>query len=123
MLEFSNLGAGVLHNKSVKMAKENDIKLVVRSSMSKETGTTVANLYTKCCNLPKITGVTSNENRVSIIGKDIDTETKDKVVEALNKNNLKFNNLDKTNMQISIEVDNNDINSCIRCMHNLFFKK
>lgn len=34
MLEFSNLGAGVLHNKSVKIAKENDIKLIVRSSMS-----------------------------------------------------------------------------------------
>lgn len=35
MLELSNLGAGVLHNKSVKMAKENNIKLIVRSSMSK----------------------------------------------------------------------------------------
>ena len=34
MLEFSNLGAGVLHNKCVKIAKENDIKLIVRSSMS-----------------------------------------------------------------------------------------
>lgn len=35
MLEFSNLGAGVLHNKCVKIAKENDIKLIVRSSMSR----------------------------------------------------------------------------------------
>ena len=34
MLEFSNLGAGVLHNKCVKIAKENDIKLVVRSSLT-----------------------------------------------------------------------------------------
>lgn len=37
MLEFSNLGAGVLHNKSVKIAKDNDIKLIVRSSMSEKT--------------------------------------------------------------------------------------
>lgn len=36
MLEFSNLGAGVLHNKCVKVAMNNDIKLIVRSSMSKE---------------------------------------------------------------------------------------
>ncbi len=36
MLEFSNLGAGVLHNKSVEIAKENNIKLIVRSSISKE---------------------------------------------------------------------------------------
>ncbi len=35
MLELSNLGAGVLHNKSVKIAKECDIKLIVRSSLSK----------------------------------------------------------------------------------------
>ena len=35
MLEFSNLGAGVLHNKCVRIAKENDIKLIVRSSMSR----------------------------------------------------------------------------------------
>ncbi len=34
MLEFSNLGAGVLHNKCVKIAKENNIKLIVRSSIT-----------------------------------------------------------------------------------------
>lgn len=123
MLEFSNLGAGVLHNKSVKIAQENDIKLIVRSSLSKEEGTMVSNFYNKCCNLPKITGVTSNENIVSIVGIDIDLETKDKVIKALNKNNLKFNNLDKTNMQISIKVNAEDVTSTIRCIHDLFFKK
>ena len=71
MLEFSNLGAGVLHNKSVRIAKEHNIKLIVRSSMSKAEGTTVSNFYNKCCNLPKITGVTANGNIVSIIGIDI----------------------------------------------------
>lgn len=121
MLEFSNLGAGVLHNKCVKIAKENNIKLIVRSSMTKEKGTTVSNLYNKFCNLPKITGVTSNENRVSIIGKDIDLDTKQKVIEVLNKNNLKFNNLDSTNMQISATFKPQDVNSGIRCMHDLFF--
>ena len=123
MLEFSNLGAGVLHNKSVKIAKENDIKLVVRSSMSNEEGTTVSNFYNKCCNLPKVTGVTSNGNRVSIVGVDIDTSAKDKLIKVLNENNLKFNNLDKTSMQISITVEDKDVNSAIRCIHDLFFKK
>ena len=123
MLEFSNLGAGVLHNKSVKVAKENNIKLVVRSSMSKEEGTTVYDFYKKSCNLPKITGVTSKDNIVSIVGMDIDKEVSDKVIEVLNKNNLKFNNLDKTKMQISVTVENQDVNSTIRCIHDLFFKK
>ncbi len=84
-------------------------------------GTEVSNFYNKCCNLPKITGVTSNKNTVSIIGKDIDDSTKDKVIETLNKNNLKFNNLDKTNMQISVTVEEQDISSTIRCIHDLFF--
>lgn len=123
MLEFSNLGAGVLHNKSVKIAKENDIKLIVRSSMSREEGTTVSDFYNKCCNLPKITGVTSNKNVVSIVGTDIDKATQDKVIEVLNKNNLKFNNLDRTKMQISVTVEDADVNPCIRCIHDLFFKK
>lgn len=123
MLTFSNLGAGVLHNKSVKVAKENNIKLIVRSSMSKEEGTTVSDIYNKTCNLPKVTGVTANGNKVSIVGRDMGLDITAKVIEVLNKNNLKFNNLDKTNMQISITVDQEDVNSCVNYIHDLFFTK
>lgn len=123
MLEFSNLGASVLHNKCVKAAKNNNIKLIVRSSMSEEEGTAVSNFYNKCCNLPKVTGVTSNENVVSIVGIDLNLDTKNQVSDILNKNNLKFNNLDKTNMQISVTLESEDVKSAIRCIHDLFFKK
>ena len=38
------------------------------------------------------------------------------------KNGLKFNNLDQTNMRISIEVsDLNQVNPCVRDLHSLFF--
>lgn len=121
MLEFSNLGAGVLHNKCVKIAKENDIKLVVRSSMSEDIGTTVSNIYSKCCNLPKITGITSIDSIVSIIGLDLDMSTKQKVMNTLNKRNIKFTNIDKTNTQISMTIDKDEANECIRCIHDLFF--
>ena len=124
MLEYSNLGAGVLHNKSVKIAKENDIKLIVRSSMSEEEGTMVSNFYNKYCILPKITGVTSNRNKVSVIGLDIDEHTKEKIEKVLNKNNLKFNNLDKTKKQITITVEKEEaVAQTVRCIHDLFFKK
>lgn len=83
----------------------------------------ISNFYNKCCNLPKVTGVTSNGNVVSIVGKDLGLDTKDKITECLIKNNLKFNNLDKTNMQISVTVEDTDVNSAIRCIHDLFFKK
>lgn len=77
----------------------------------------------KHCILPKVTGVTSNKNVVSIVGKDIDKDTQNKVIKILKENNLKFNNLDKTKMQISITVDEKDINPSIRCIHDLFFKR
>lgn len=83
----------------------------------------MSNFYNKHCTLPKVTGVTSNGNVVSIVGKDIDLDTQGKVIEILNKNNLKFNNLDRTKMQISVTVDEKDVNNCICCIHDLFFKK
>lgn len=41
MLELASLGAKVLHNRSVEMAKKNKVNLSVRSSFSKDEGTTV----------------------------------------------------------------------------------
>lgn len=122
MLEFSNLGAGVLHNKSVKVAKDNDIKLIVRSSMSKANGTTVANIYSKCCTLPKITGVTSNDNVVSIVGLDLDLEVKGKIIKALDNKDIPYSNIDKSDMRISIVTEKERVNDCINCIHDLFFK-
>jgi aspartate kinase len=41
MLELASLGAGVLHNRSVEMAKKYGVKLVVRSSLNTSEGTLV----------------------------------------------------------------------------------
>ncbi|MEE3392409.1 MAG: aspartate kinase [Lachnospiraceae bacterium] len=41
MLELSSLGAGVLHNRSVEMAKKYGVQLVVRSSLNNNEGTVV----------------------------------------------------------------------------------
>ena len=41
MLDLATLGAGVLHNRSVEMAKKYGVTLVVRSSFSEEEGTVV----------------------------------------------------------------------------------
>ena len=120
MLEFSNCGAGVLHNKCVKLAKENDIKLVVRSSMSNEEGTVIRN-YSNAYDYPRITGVASCNNVVSIIGTNIDDNTMNKVAEVLNENHFNYDNLNYNNMEICAEIDSNQINSCVNCMHNLFF--
>ena len=42
----------------------------------------MSNFYNKCCNLPKVTGVTSNKNVVSVVGKDLEIDTKNKIIET-----------------------------------------
>ena len=120
MLEFSNCGAGVLHNKCVEIARDNNIKLVVRSSLSDDEGTVITN-YRDVYNLPKITGVTSCDNVVSIIGINIDSSTMDRVTDVLNENHFKYDNLSFNDMEICATVESNQINSCLNCVHDLFF--
>lgn len=86
-------------------------------------GTTVYNFYNENKDLSQITGVTANKNNISVVGTNITSNVKDNIVEVLNKNNLKFNNLDMTNMNISVTVDEKDVEYGIRYIHNLFFEK
>lgn len=46
MLELANLGAGVLHPRAVEFAKNNNVPLTVRSSMSDEPGTIIQEVIT-----------------------------------------------------------------------------
>lgn len=80
-------------------------------------GNTISESSKKC----KITGIASIKNTISIVGLNISVDTKDKVERFLNENNLKFNNLNYTNMQISIEVEE-DTSVYVQKLHNLFFR-
>ena len=68
MLELATLGAGVLHNRSVEMAKKYGVKLVVRSSLNTSEGTVVKEVG----NMEKmlVSGVAADTDttRVSLIG-------------------------------------------------------
>ena len=68
MLELATLGAQVLHNRSVEMAKKYNIELEVRSSLTRSRGTIVK----EESNVEKmlISGVAKDDNiaRISIIG-------------------------------------------------------
>ncbi len=68
MLELASLGAKVLHNRSVEVAKKYNVKLVVRSSMSDAEGTEVK----EECKMERmlVSGVAADKNvsRISIIG-------------------------------------------------------
>lgn len=68
MLEMASLGAGVLHNRSVEMAKKYGVQLVVRSSMNNEDGTIVKEVVSMEKML--VSGVASDTNtaRIAVIG-------------------------------------------------------
>ncbi|WP_026835414.1 aspartate kinase [Eubacterium xylanophilum] len=68
MLELASLGAGVLHNRSVEMAKKYGVQLVVRSSLNTSEGTIVK----EDAKMEKmlVSGVASDKNvaRIAVIG-------------------------------------------------------
>ncbi len=68
MLELATLGAGVLHNRSVEMAKKYGVQLVVRSSLNNNEGTVVK----EGANMEKmlVSGVAVDKNaaRIAVIG-------------------------------------------------------
>lgn len=68
MLELASLGAGVLHNRSVEMAKKYGVQLVVRSSLNNNEGTIVKEV-TKMEKM-LVSGVACDKNtaRIAVIG-------------------------------------------------------
>lgn len=68
MLEMASLGAGVLHNRSVEMAKKYGVQLVVRSSLNNSEGT----LIKEEVKMEKmlVSGVVADRNtaRIAVIG-------------------------------------------------------
>ena len=88
MLEFASLGAKVLHNRSVEMAKRYGVQLVVRSSLNREEGTIVkeeAKLERML-----VSGVAADKNvaRISVIGVKNEPGIAFKIFNLLAKHNI-----------------------------------
>ncbi len=88
MLELASLGAKVLHNRSVELAKKYNVKLIVRSSLTRAEGTlvkeesSVENTY--------ISGLAVDRNvaRISIVGIKDEPGMAFKIFSLLAKNNI-----------------------------------
>ncbi|MGN1165694.1 MAG: aspartate kinase [Lachnospiraceae bacterium] len=88
MLELASLGAKVLHNRSVEMAKKYNVELVVRSSLNYSEGTVVK----EGANMEKllVTGVAADKNtaRISVIGVEDKPGIAFNIFDTLAKNNI-----------------------------------
>ena len=89
MLELATLGAKVLHNRSVEMAKKYGVTLIVRSSLNNEEGTKVKEAVKKMEKM-LITGVAGDKNtaRVSAIGVKDEPGIAFSLFHTLAKNNI-----------------------------------
>lgn len=88
MLELATLGAKVLHNRSVEMAKKYGVELVVRSSLNRTEGTIIKE--TVKMEKMLITGVAADKNtaRISVIGVEDKPGIAFKIFNTLAKNNI-----------------------------------
>ncbi|MGN1266871.1 MAG: aspartate kinase, partial [Dorea sp.] len=88
MLELASLGAKVLHNRSVEMAKKYNVELIVRSSLNHSEGTVVK----EAVKMEKmlITGVAADKNtaRISVIGVEDKPGTAFRIFDTLAKNTI-----------------------------------
>ena len=88
MLELATLGAGVLHNRSVELAKKYGVRLVVRSSLNNNEGTVVR----RGSKMEKmiVSGVAADSDaaRVAVIGLNDEPGVAFKLFNALAKQNI-----------------------------------
>ena len=95
MLDLATLGAGVLHNRAVEMAKKYGVPLVVRSSLNESEGTVVKEVVKKMERM-LISGVALDKDadRISVIG----------IKDAPGSAFKLFNTLAKKNINVDIII-------------------
>lgn len=88
MLDLATLGAGVLHNRSVEMAKKYSVPLIVRSSLTEAEGTVVKEVVKVERML--VSGIAADKNvtRISMIGLSDKPGVAFRVFDALAKANI-----------------------------------
>ena len=88
MLELATLGAKVLHNRSVELAKKYGVQLVVRSSLNTAEGTTVKEVASVESMLVSGVAVDKDAARIAIIGLKNEPGIAFKVFDLLAKHNI-----------------------------------
>ena len=123
MLELASLGAKVLHNRSVEMAKKYGVELVVRSSLNRSEGTVIKAKVKMEKML--ITGVAADTNtaRISVIGVDDQPGTAFRIFNTLAKNNINVDIILQSvgrdgTKDISFTVSEDDLDDAIHILED-----
>lgn len=121
MLELASLGAKVLHNRSVEMAKKYNVELVVRSSLNRSEGTVVK----EASEMEKllVTGVAADKNtaRISVIGVEDKPGIAFRIFDTIAGNNINVDIILQSvgregTKDISFTVASDDLENAIRIL-------
>ena len=121
MLDLATLGAGVLHNRSVEMAKKYGVQLVVRSSLTNEEGTIVKEDVKVEKMLVSGVAVDKSAERISVVGLQDKPGMAFRVFDALAKANVNVDMILQSvgrggTKDISFTVDGNFGDDAIRVL-------
>ena len=119
MLDLATLGAGVLHNRSVEMAKKYGVPLVVRSSLNNSEGTVVKEEVTVERMLISGVALDTDAVRIAVIG----LKDSFKLFDTLAKKNINVDMILQSigragTKDISFTVDKNDLDDAMAVLES-----
>ena len=124
MLDLASLGAGVLHSRSVELAKKYGVQLVVRSSLNESEGTIVKGVGKKMERM-LISGVALDReaDRISVIGIADVPGSAFKLFHTLAKNNINVDIIIQSvgrdgTKDISFTVSHNNLNEAVELLNS-----
>ena len=124
MLDLAALGAGVLHSRSVELAKKYGVQLVVRSSLNESEGTIVKGVGKKMERM-LISGVALDReaDRISVIGIADVPGSSFKLFHTLAKNNINVDIIIQSvgrdgTKDISFTVSHNNLNEAVELLNS-----
>ena len=88
MLDLATLGAGVLHNRSVELAKKYNVPLVVRSSLNESEGTVIKEVAKVEGMLVSGVAADRNTTRISVLGLEDRPGVAFKLFDLISKKNI-----------------------------------
>lgn len=122
MLDLATLGAGVLHNRSVEMAKKYGVPLVVRSSLNDSEGTVVKEEVTVERMLISGVALDRDADRIAVIGVKDEPGVAFRVFDVLAKKNINVDVIIQSigregTKDISFTVDDKDLDEAVAVLN------
>ena len=124
MLEAASSGAKVLHNRSVSLAKENNLKILSKSSLTNSSGTEVSDIS---YNDSKVHIISKQDDmtKISIIGSMLLENKKilSTIYSIADKNNIKIYMITICEISINLLINRSDSKLFMRLLHEELIEK